>query len=535
MSLSICTGAQQVLGSFLNRGSKSIVCGATGVLLWGSFQTCAVAAPPEVSNVSATVRPGTSLVDISYDVADADGDPLTVAVKVTTDGGGNFSVPANTLTGGTTPGYPAVAFDGGQMQKTGLQIVWDAGADWSGNISDSVQVRVIADDAADPPPAPDGMALIPEGEFTMGQADGNNNEVPVHSVFVSDFYLEKTEVRKSVWDAVRAWGLENGYDFENAGSAAGPDHPVGLIDWYDAVKWCNARSEMDGLTPAYYIDGTRTAEVVYRMGKLDLKASHVNWDANGYRLPTETEWEKAARGGLEGKKFPWGDEAVGSDANFVESGDPFEGEEIQTTPVGYYDGNQVPAGPSRANGFGLFDMGGNVWEWCWDWYSDTSFAAPGATLPDTRGVPRGGMDGKLLTDRVMRSGSWNFPAKDSRCAVRLCPRADKESIIYGIRTARSIGLGNFGQSPAFALDTGGVAPPPFAIVSVTRTDVFNVITWASEVGEVYSVEYSPTLEGGVWQTVTPIPFVAAEETTSFSDGEAARFRTTTGYYRVVKL
>ena len=300
--------------------------------------------------------------------------------------------------------------------------------------------------------------------------------------------------------------------------------------WYDAVKWCNARSEKSGLDPAYFIDRNRTTEAVYRTGKLELLASNVNWDANGYRLPTESEWEKAARGGLDGKRFPWGDEATGSDCNFLGSGDAFEGAENATTPVGYYNGNQLPAGPDRANGYGLYDMAGNVWEWCWDWYSDTSFEDPGATLPDTRGLPQA-----FNGDRVMRSGSWNFAAIDSSVAVRLCPRADREAPIYGLRTARSVGIQNFAFSPPFTLETGGAVPAPFAITSITRTATTVILEWNSEEGELYDVEYSATPERAEsWQTVLFQPVAATAPTNSFTDLEIARRNAPVLFYRIVR-
>ena len=84
------------------------------------------------------------------------------------------------------------------------------------------------------------------------------------------------------------------------------------VDWYDAVKWCNARSQQAGLTPVYYTDAGMTQ--VYTNGYAD--AVYVNWAANGYRLPTEAEWEKAARGGLSGQRFPWGNTISESQANY---------------------------------------------------------------------------------------------------------------------------------------------------------------------------------------------------------------------------
>ena len=125
-----------------------------------------------------------------------------------------------------------------------------------------------------------------------------------------------------------------------------------------------------------------------------IQPPYAKWSANGYRLPTEAEWEKAARGTLVGKDFPWGDTISPGDANYLNSS-PWAGIlNPPTTPVGFYDGGQAPAGPDRANGYGLYDMIGNLREWVWDWgYGDAEYEISPAN------DPRGWVAGDLKLHR----------------------------------------------------------------------------------------------------------------------------------------
>ena len=122
------------------------------------------------------------------------------------------------------------------------------------------------------------------------------------NVYVSAFYMDTNLVSYSQWQSVYSYATSHGYGFDDAGSGKAANHPVQTVDWYDVVKWSNARSQQAGLTPVYYTDAGLTQ--VYTNGNVD--AVYANWAASGYRLPTEAEWEKAARGGLSGQRFPWG-------------------------------------------------------------------------------------------------------------------------------------------------------------------------------------------------------------------------------------
>ncbi len=382
------------------------------------------AAPPVVSNVTASQRAGTKLVDIYYTVSDADGDAQNIQVQVSADGGLTYTIPCVTLSGnvgaGVTPG-------------TNRHIVWNAGTDWNGQFVPSTKVRVTANDGTTPPPPP-GMVYIPAGTFQMGD---NFNEIgtdtlPVHNVYVSGFFMDQTEVSKELWQAVLTWSTGHGYDVSQ-GAFAGAGHPVYGASWYSVAKWCNARSEKEGLTPVYYTDDSQTA--VYRSGTVVIGNTKVKWSANGYRLPTEAEWEKAARGGSLGLRYPWGDSIDGSQANYSDSGDPFDENGRATTPCGYYNGAQTPAGVDMANNYGLYDMAGNVFEWCWDWHAGDFYGDPSANT-DPHGPETG-------SHRIVRGGSYSSASSYLRIALRSAtlPTSSSGSSIptyHGLRCARGL-------------------------------------------------------------------------------------------------
>jgi formylglycine-generating enzyme required for sulfatase activity/alpha-tubulin suppressor-like RCC1 family protein len=271
------------------------------------------------------------------------------------------------------------------------------------------------------------MSFIPGGSFTMGRTSGDTDaDAPPVTVTVSPFYIQQTETTKAQWDEVRTWGSSNGYTDLPTGGGKAANHPVHTVSWWDAVKWCNARSEREGLTPVYTVSGA-----VMRTGTT---VPDVNWSANGYRLPTEAEWERAARGGVEGKRFPWGTDTIShAQANYLNAG----AEQYATGSLAYHPSYTVggmpytsPVGSFGANPFGLYDMSGNVWEWCWDWYGSNYYMTSNGTTD-----PRGPASG---TNRMVRGGSWGVNAFYCRAADRSISGApDARGDSNGFRAARS--------------------------------------------------------------------------------------------------
>lgn len=293
-------------------------------------------------------------------------------------------------------------------------------------------------------PTPTNMVYVPGGWFRMGNAfsesEGYANELPVHSVYVSPFYLDKYEVTKDLWDEVASWAANNGYywalPFHASGAAS--NHPAQAVWHTQAALWCNARSQKEGLSPVYYVDEELTD--LYDSERDDTEP-YADWTANGYRLPTEAEWERGARGGLDDARFAWGNVITHYQANFNNAG----GESYASGTAGYHPaftnstppspfGNVYtsPVGSFAPNALGLYDMTGNVFEWCWDWYSSTYYTnAPAKN-------PRGPASGEGYARRVVRGGSWGQWADGARVAYRYWESDDNGHGYLGFRCARSI-------------------------------------------------------------------------------------------------
>jgi formylglycine-generating enzyme required for sulfatase activity len=418
-----------------------------------------VCAQPVVTNVTAVQQQLPSqLVNISYTISDASSTNARITILVSKDSGATWTVPANTFSGA----YGSVKVS---STPTVLTAYWNAGVDWGGHYNTNCRVRVQANDS--------DLNVIPGGTFPMGNsinAFGAESETLHYVTITTAFNMEANLISGGEWNlVVEGFSQNNGYDLPaalqnltNGPSFVAANHPVQQITWYNAIKWCNARSQFEGATPVYYLDAGFTT--LYKTGTVD--NIYVNTNANGYRLPTEAQWEYAARGGLAYGGFPWNSNGMASislsQANYTEVG-YYSGTPPTFSPTGvyWYETDPVPPGwdtvtntsfyfiynpyaPAAVpgptyyvnpytgayplgsiytspigsyptNGFGLYDMAGNVREWCWDWYQQWYYTS---TSPCPCTDPQGPSTPDSGAGRVIRGGSWGDDASHVRCSAR---------------------------------------------------------------------------------------------------------------------
>jgi formylglycine-generating enzyme required for sulfatase activity len=245
------------------------------------------------------------------------------------------------------------------------------------------------------------MVYIPEGDFVMGNDDGPVDSKPAHAVHVGGLLMDRTEVTQEAYEKLMK---------QNPSRRKGPRNPVEQTTWAAAVRFCNARSAQEGLKPCY-----------------DLRTWACDFEANGYRLPTEAEWERACRGGT---------------TNAYYFGDRPEKLKLNAWFEGNSEAHPHPVGHWEANPFGLLDMLGNVAEWCNDFYG------PKYYRKSPKDNPRGPEEGEK---RVLRGGAWSANAETCTVWARQCDEAGFTDVCLtmdsdGFRCVRKAGPGEAGAA-----------------------------------------------------------------------------------------
>jgi sulfatase modifying factor 1 len=249
------------------------------------------------------------------------------------------------------------------------------------------------------------MIYVEGGTFTMADLAGSSGDaISTHPVTISSFYMGKYEVTQQLWQDVMG---------SNPSFFSGDNLPVEQINWYECIEFCNALSQAAGLKPVYMIDKENQDGFNTNPEDVFKWTVSADWTADGYRLPTNAEWEYAARGGKNHSPYQYS----GSDS-MDDVGWYFENSGDHTHPVGM----------KKPNILGLYDMTGNVSEWCWNWYAES-------LTGDARTDPRGNVSGD---SRVLRGSCYNINAgKYSRidCCDGDYPQNGKR--IYGLRVVRA--------------------------------------------------------------------------------------------------
>ena len=359
----------------------------------------------------------------------------------------------------------------------------------------------------------DEFARIPAGDFQVDRTVMVGDEwlFATNTVYVSEFEIARYPVTKALWDEVRAWAVTNGYTGLPAGNAKATNHPVRIDKWYHAIQWCNARSEKEQLTPAYYTGSNLTT--VLRAEQVQMGNDWVRWGANGYRLPTEAEFWKAFRGGLEYSLFPWGDVIAHSNANYYSTNSyPYDVSPTRGYHPAFVDTNSPPlytspVGYFPPNGYGLYDMAGNTRQFLWDrgrYSGSPSYWEYWGNPP--RYDPKGLGDGDV---QFAAGGNWDQDA--SRCtAFRFFDLSVTHNFNSGFRLARSL-------PPE--IENAGFGPPGFEFDVAARWEPTVVIQARTNL-----------IDGG-WNSIASTNVPAGSHSIRFLDPDAQTFPRR--FYRII--
>ncbi len=269
------------------------------------------------------------------------------------------------------------------------------------------------------------LRYVPAGKYYVGE-----NPVQEENVEITRNYaVGETEVTYELWYTVKTWALENGYKFicpgreghdgtDGAAPTQAKNEPVTNILWHDAIVWCNALSEMQGLAPAYTFGG----EIIRDSTDIiSCDNAKFDYNATGYRLPTETEWEIACRGG----GIAYADNTYGNLYSGSNSIDEVAWSVENTGEVTHDVALKHP------NQLGIYDMSGNVWEWCWDWHSSSGY-------PTLKEDPLGGEVPDATYARTLRGGAYDDDESCSKISSRAFLRPQWSGDCMGFRITRTM-------------------------------------------------------------------------------------------------
>jgi formylglycine-generating enzyme len=366
---------------------------------WDSIaitRTLAQPSAPIVYNTSVAQRTdGSGLVDIHYDLFDVNGDNSTISLFLSEDGGVNYNIVPS-------PAHLSGDIGNNITNGTGKHITWDAGAEVIDFDNNQYKFRITADDHT----IPNNFVFVEGGTFNNATSN----------VTVSSFFMNKYELTQAEYQALMGSNPSNFQGVSNG--------PVEQVSWFNAIEYCNKRSLNDGLTPCYSYSSYGTNPPNWPSGWNSNYNNHTNvacnWTANGYRLPTEAEWEFAARGGNQTHNYTY------SGSN-----------DIEPVVWYYYNSNNTThtVGTKTANELGLFDMNGNVSEWCWDIYDNYPSGAqnnPHGAVSGTYRVCRGGSYGTIAVACTVSDRNYNYATYSPPIdGFRICRNVDNFVLIEG--------------------------------------------------------------------------------------------------------